>query len=110
MMNTQDILKQIKFDANGLVPAIAQDYKTGEILMMAWMNEESLKLSIESKQATYWSRSRKEIWIKGKTSGNLQEITEMFYDCDADAILIKVKQTGPACHTGKPSCFFNKIL
>ena len=93
----------------GLIAAIAQDAKSGEVLMLAWMNEESLTKTIETGFATYWSRSRNQLWKKGETSGNLQEVDSISYDCDADAILLKVKQTGPACHTGEESCFHNPI-
>jgi phosphoribosyl-AMP cyclohydrolase len=102
-------MKKLKFDEKGLIPAIAQDEKTGEVLMFAWMNEESLRLTISSGFATYFSRSRNSLWRKGETSGHLQEVVSISTDCDFDAILLKVKQTGPACHTGKKSCFFNKI-
>ncbi len=105
-----EILKKLKFDQNGLIPAIAQDEKTGEVLMMAWMNEESLKLTISSGYATYFSRSRNQLWKKGDTSGHVQEVVAIQADCDFDCILLKIKQTGVACHTGKMSCFFNKIL
>ncbi len=105
-----DFLNRLKFNEQGLIAAIAQDYKTNEILMQAWMNEESLNLSIKSGFATYFSRSRGKIWKKGETSKNIQEIIEISTDCDYDCILLKVKQTGPACHTGKRSCFFNRII
>lgn len=103
------IIKKLKFDQNGLIPAIAQDEKTGEVLMMAFMNEESLNLTISTGYATYYSRSRKSLWKKGDTSGHLQEVISIAADCDFDCILLKVKQVGVACHTGKMSCFFNKI-
>ena len=96
--------------ANGLIPAIAQDAKTNQVLMLAWMSEESLARSIESRRATYFSRSRNEIWVKGETSGNFQEIVEISFDCDGDAILLKVNQSGSACHTGEKSCFHNDLL
>lgn len=99
----------IKFDANALVPAIAQDIGTGEVLMLAYMNEESIKETIETGLAHYYSRSRKELWKKGETSGNLQEVKGIYYDCDGDSILLKVNQIGVACHTGNYSCFFNEI-
>ncbi len=105
-----DFLNRLKFNEQGLIAAIAQDYKTNEILMQAWMNEESLNLSIKSGFATYFSRSRGKIWKKGETSKNIQEIIEISTDCDYDCILLQVKQTGPACHTGKRSCFFNRII
>ncbi len=99
----------IKFDENGLVPAIAQDVGTGEVLMLAYMNEESLKLTMETGICHYYSRSRKELWKKGETSGNIQEVKGIYYDCDGDSILLKVNQVGVACHTGNYSCFFNEI-
>ena len=102
-------MKNLKFDQNGLIPAIAQDEKTGEVLMMAFMNAQSVKLTMESGFATYYSRSRKALWKKGDTSGHLQEVVSVKTDCDCDCILLKVKQTGVACHTGVRSCFFNKI-
>lgn len=105
-----EIISKLKFDQNGLIPAIAQDATSGEVLMMAWMNKESLELTIKTKFATYFSRSRNSLWKKGDTSGHLQEVLEIAADCDFDCILLKVKQTGAACHTGKKSCFFNKIL
>lgn len=100
-------LSDIRFDENGLVPAIAQDIRTGEVLMLAYMNEESIRLTLETGYATYFSRSRKQLWKKGETSGHVQKVLEMRYDCDGDAILMKVIQTGNACHTGNYSCFFN---
>lgn len=106
----KETLKKLKFDQNGLIPAIAQDEKNGEVLMMAWMNEESLNLTLSSGFATYFSRSRNSLWKKGETSGHLQEVVSIAADCDFDCILLKVKQVGAACHTGKRSCFFNEIL
>ena len=103
------MLFRSKFDANALVPAIAQDIGTGEVLMLAYMNEESIKETIETGLAHYYSRSRKELWKKGETSGNLQEVKGIYYDCDGDSILLKVNQIGVACHTGNYSCFFNEI-
>ncbi len=104
------ILKKLKFNSEGLIPTIAQDAKTNQVLMMAWMNEESLRLTITSGYATYFSRSRKSLWKKGETSGHLQQVISIAADCDFDCILLKVKQTGVACHTGEFSCFFNEIL
>ncbi len=95
-----------KFDAAGLVAAITQDALTGEVLMLAWMNAEALRLTLETGRATYWSRSRGEIWVKGETSGHTQAVVEICVDCDQDAILLKVRQTGGACHTGRKSCFY----
>lgn len=95
-----------KFDASGFVAAIAQDAETGEVLMLAWMNAEALARTLETRRATYWSRSRGEIWVKGETSGHIQEVVEVRVDCDQDAVLLKVRQTGGACHTGRESCFY----
>lgn len=103
------IMEKLKFDEKGLIPAIAQDEKTGEVLMMAFMNQESLELTKKTGFATYYSRSRQSLWKKGDTSGHLQEVVSIVTDCDYDCILLKVKQTGVACHTGKMSCFFNEI-
>lgn len=103
-----DFLKKLKFNADGLIPAIAQD-KSGEVLMMAWMNQESLKITLESGYATYFSRSRNELWKKGETSGHFQKVISVTADCDFDCILLKVEQAGVACHTGSRSCFFNEI-
>lgn len=102
-------LSMIRWNEQGLVPAIAQDAADGTVLMLAWMNEESLRLTLETGFATYFSRSRQKLWKKGETSGNVQEVLAVKYDCDADAILLTVKQTGPACHTGARSCFFNDL-
>ena len=100
----------IQFNMNGLVPVITQDFSTNEILMMAWMNEEALSLSIKTKKAVYFSRSRKKLWFKGEESGNSQDIIEIYTDCDQDVILLKVNQEGGiACHTGRVKCFFNKL-
>ena len=90
------------------MPAIAQDASTGKVLMMAWMNADSLRRTLESGQVTYWSRSRQELWRKGGTSGHTQRLVEAYVDCDGDTLLLKVEQTGPACHTGAPICFFRK--
>lgn len=101
---------QIDFKKNnGLVPVIVQDVHTNQVLMLAYMNEESLRLSIETKLATYYSRSRKSLWIKGETSGHYQHIQDILVDCDNDTLLLKVEQDGAACHTGKYSCFYRKI-
>jgi len=103
-------LDEISFDANGLVPAIAQDANSGKILMMAWMNRESLALTAERNEAVYWSRSRAKLWHKGEESGHTQKIVEIRFDCDEDVILLKVEQHGGiACHTGRESCFYRKL-
>lgn len=99
----------VKFDANGLVPVIAQRARTGEVLMFAWMTKATLEETLASGQVTYWSRSRQQVWKKGETSGNHQRLVEAFVDCDGDVLLLKVDQMGPACHTGAPSCFFRKL-
>jgi len=104
-----DWIKELKFDEKGLIPAIIQDYKTNQVLMLAYMNKESLKKTLELKKTCFWSRSRKKLWIKGETSGNFQFVKEIYYDCDKDALLIKVEQVGPACHTKNKSCFFTKV-
>ncbi len=95
-----------KFDANGLIAAIAQDAETGEVLMLAWMNAEALEQTLSTNRAVYFSRSRNELWRKGDTSGHEQHIVEVRIDCDQDAVLLKVRQTGGACHTGRRSCFY----
>lgn len=105
-----DILSGIKYDASGLVPAIVQDFKTGEVLMLAYMNSESLKKTVETGRTWFYSRSRQSLWNKGETSGNFQNVKNMYFDCDADSILVQVEQIGPACHTGSRSCFFNKLV
>jgi phosphoribosyl-AMP cyclohydrolase len=95
-----------KFNADGLIAAIAQDATSGEVLMLAWMNADALKATLETGRATYWSRSRAALWVKGETSGHTQEIVDIRIDCDQDAVLLKVNQTGGACHTGRDSCFY----
>ena len=110
MAQTMDALEQLKFDEQGLIPAIAQDHETNEILMFAWMNKESLVLTIEKQQAVYYSRSRQKLWFKGEESGHMQIIKDIYADCDRDVILLKVEQVGGiACHTGRASCFFQKL-
>jgi phosphoribosyl-AMP cyclohydrolase / phosphoribosyl-ATP pyrophosphohydrolase len=100
------IPENLKYDDKGLIPAIIQDWKTNEVLMMAYMNAASLKKTVESGLTWYWSRSRRKFWQKGETSGHIQRVKNILYDCDQDTLLIKVEQTGPACHTGERSCFF----
>ena len=102
-------LTKIKFDEHGLVPAVVQDVKTKAVVMLAYMNKESLTLTVETGYTWFWSRSRQELWNKGATSGNLQRVVEMYYDCDGDALLVKAELSGPACHTGEYSCFHNPI-
>lgn len=99
----------VKFNADGLVPAIAQDAENGEVLMMAWMNAESLRLTLETGRASYWSRSRSELWIKGATSGHYQHVKSIAIDCDGDTLLLKIDQEGAACHTGQRSCFYREV-
>lgn len=97
---------ELKFDADGLIPAVAQDAETGEVLMVAWMNAEALRLTRETGEAHFWSRSRQTLWRKGETSGNVLRVREIGVDCDADTLLLRVSPAGPACHTGARSCFF----
>ncbi len=103
-------IKNIKFDENGLIPAIVQDAETNKVLTLAYMNEESLKISMEKKLTCFWSRSRNELWLKGETSGNYQHIVSITADCDSDALLVKVRPEGPACHKGTVSCFENTFF
>ena len=99
----------LRYDQNGLIPAIAQDAETGDVLMMAWMNAESLARTLETGRVTYWSRSRAELWEKGATSGHTQRLVELRVDCDRDTLLMQVEQVGAACHTGRRSCFFTAV-
>lgn len=99
----------IKWNEQGLAPAIVQDADSGWVLMLAWMNAEALRLTRETGQTHFWSRSRRELWHKGATSGNVQQVVSLHADCDADALLIRVRPTGPACHTGRVSCFFQEL-
>ena len=99
----------LKFDAAGLLPAIAQDAESGEVLMLAWMNAEAVRRTLASGQVTYWSRSRQQYWVKGATSGNLQALVELRVDCDRDCLLVLVRQSGPACHTGRRTCFYTAV-
>lgn len=102
-------LNDLKYNDKGLIPVVTQDSDTGEVLMMAWMNREAIEKTIATKKATYFSRSRDELWVKGETSGNTQAVVSMSIDCDKDTILLKVKQAGVACHTGKRTCFFTDL-
>ncbi|WP_343502443.1 phosphoribosyl-AMP cyclohydrolase [Alloyangia pacifica] len=97
------------YDANGLIPCIAQEEATGEVLMMAWMNAESVARTLETGRVTYWSRSRQSFWVKGESSGHLQELVVLRVDCDRDCLLALVRQTGPACHTNRRSCFYTAL-
>ena len=104
-----DFLEQIKWTEDGLIPAIAQDHKTGEVLMMAWMNKESVALTVAENRAIYYSRSRQQIWRKGESSGHVQELKSIHIDCDSDVLLLQVEQLGDiACHTGRRSCFYRE--
>jgi len=102
-------VKDLKFDDKGLIPAIIQDYKDGAVLMLAYMNAESVKRTLKLGKTCFWSRSRQEYWVKGETSGHFQFVKSVAYDCDLDALLIKVRQVGVACHTGNRSCFYRKV-
>lgn len=104
-----EVLKAVKFDDNGLIPAISQQFDSKEVLMMAWMNEQSLQETLKTGRVCYWSRSRQNYWRKGEESGQIQVLKELRFDCDGDAILLIVDQTGPACHTGRRSCFYTLV-
>jgi len=99
----------LRYNADGLIPAVAQDAETGEVLMLAWMNAESLRRTLTTGRATYWSRSRREYWVKGETSGHTQAVVSVALDCDGDALLVTVNQTGAACHTGNRTCFYTPL-
>lgn len=103
------MMSELQFDARGLIPAIVQDATSGEVLMFAWMNAESLRLTQERGETVFWSRSRQELWHKGATSGNTQRVVELRYDCDGDVLLVRVAPAGPACHTGERSCFYRTL-
>src|SRR5690554_1146634 len=105
----EDLIDEIKFDEKGLIPAVLQDSKNGQVLMVAYMNRDSLKKTLDEGRACFWSRSRKELWVKGETSGNYQYVEELRLDCDGDTLLLKVRPAGPACHTGNRSCFFQTL-
>ena len=102
-------LEALKFDAAGLIPAIAQQHDSGEVLMLAWMTREAVEETLATSRVCYWSRSRQKLWRKGETSGHVQRLVEMRLDCDGDTLLLRVDQEGPACHTGERSCFFRRI-
>ena len=99
----------LRFDDRGLIPAIAQDAESGEVLMMAWMNAEAVQRTLDSGHVTYWSRSRRAFWVKGESSGHVQELVDFRLDCDRDCLLVMVRQTGPACHTNRRSCFYTAV-
>ena len=103
----ETVVDALDFDDRGLIPAIAQDVASGDVLMLAWMNADSVRASLVEGRAVYWSRSRRALWRKGDTSGHTQILVDLRFACDADAVLLRVEQTGPACHTGRPNCFFN---
>ncbi|MDD5154877.1 MAG: phosphoribosyl-AMP cyclohydrolase [Candidatus Omnitrophica bacterium] len=103
-------LKSLKYDKRGLIPAVIQDYRNAEVLMLAYMNRESLRRTLKLGKTCFWSRSRKEYWVKGETSGHYQYVKQIAYDCDMDALVIKVRQVGVACHTGMRSCFYRRII
>jgi phosphoribosyl-AMP cyclohydrolase len=104
-----DFTNEVKFDENGLVPVIIQDWKNNQVLMLAYMNAEALRMTVKSGKTHFWSRSRKQFWLKGESSGHTQEVKEVFFDCDSDTILMKVEQKVAACHEGYRSCFFRKL-
>jgi len=104
--NLDEIIEQLAFNEQGLIPVITQDAETKDILMFAWMNKMALEKTLSTKRVTYWSRSRKQLWVKGETSGHVQSLVSMVFDCDGDAVLCQVIQSGAACHTGRPNCFY----
>lgn len=109
-LSQEEFLSKVKFDDKGLVPAIAQSIASNEVLMLAYMSRESIEITLQKGLACYWSRSRNSLWVKGETSGHLQHVREIWLDCDGDTILLKVDQTGPACHTGQATCFFKRAV
>lgn len=108
-MTPEELSNRVAFNADGLVPVITQHFLTREVLMMAWMNRESLEITLRTGEMTYWSRSHGKLWRKGETSGHVQTLKEMLVDCDGDTLLAYVDQVGPACHTGSPTCFFTPL-
>ena len=109
LLSREAFVNSVVFNEDGLVPAIAQSAATGAVLMVAWMNRDTLERTLQTGEVTYWSRSRQEVWRKGETSGHVQHLIEAWIDCDGDALLLKIDQVGPACHTGAPSCFYRKL-
>ncbi len=107
-MDMDNLLSAVKFDDRGLIAAVVQDARTGEVLMVAWMNREALERTLKEKRAWYWSRSRQKLWLKGESSGHVQKVHEIRLDCDGDAVVLRVEQEGGACHTGYRSCFYRK--
>ncbi len=110
LTNSDDLINQLKFDANGLIPVVTQDVRTGVVLMQAYADKSAIKHTLASQEATYYSRSRREQWVKGATSGNTQKVVSVYADCDNDSLLYQVLQSGPACHTGANSCFYTPLL
>lgn len=110
MASSHEIVNQVRFNQDGLVPAIAQDAASGDVLMLAWMNAEALARTLDTGKATYFSRTRREIWVKGESSGNRQTVREVALDCDRDTVLLKVDQLGPACHTDTKTCFTGRVV
>ncbi len=108
-LSLADALDRLPYNEDGLIPAIAQQHDSGEVVMMAWMNRESIDETLAKKRVCYWSRSRQKLWRKGESSGQVQELKDMRFDCDGDTILLLVDQTGPACHTGRRTCFYNAV-
>lgn len=109
LLTREAFVNSVSFNEDGLVPAISQSAATGAVLMLAWMNRDTLERTLSTGEVTYWSRSRGEVWRKGATSGHTQHLVEAWVDCDGDTLLLKVDQIGPACHTGAPSCFYRKV-
>ena len=103
------VIADLSFDRDGLIPAIAQSDETGEVLMLAYMNADAVRETLESGRVCYWSRSRQALWRKGESSGHVQRLVELRYDCDNDAVLLRVRQSGPACHTNRPNCFYHAV-
>lgn len=108
-LSLPEVMSELVFNEQGLIPVITQDHETKTVLMMAWANKAALEKTLETGRMTYWSRSRSEFWVKGDTSGHTQELVSMSFDCDGDAVLCLVKQQGAACHTGRPNCFYLKV-
>ncbi len=108
-VSLDSVLNQLQFNQQGMIPVIAQQHASGEVLMLAWMNREALEETLHKGRMCYWSRSRQTLWYKGETSGNIQKLIEMRIDCDGDTVLCLVEQTGPACHTNRPNCFYLRV-
>jgi phosphoribosyl-AMP cyclohydrolase len=108
-ISREEMLASLKLNDQGLIPVVAQDHKSKDVLMLAWMNKEALVLTLDSGNVTYWSRSRQKLWRKGESSGHTQRLIEARLDCDGDTLLLMVEQKGPACHTGEPNCFFRPV-